>query len=132
MTLPKKERSWDFDSSDVSMGCLARGVGEALGDTFDFHIEMMLKKPLTQLRFTYIVSKPQRVVVIERHDGRHCWLSVGKKQVLNVGPSGYVMFSEGCRLPTLCGDRPYIVKPASKVVVTCLACLANGVPPHLQ
>jgi hypothetical protein len=129
MTLPDKERKWEIDPGMVTSG---PSIVETLAKDMTFFIKMQLAQPLSIIQLTLIADKPRRALVVERTDGRHCWLSLGKTQQLNVGASGHVMFSDACRRPTVCNDRPYIFRPDPDASVTCLSCLAQGVPPHLQ
>jgi hypothetical protein len=75
---------------------------------------------------------PRRVIVVERSNGRTCWLSVGKKHVLPVGPSGWVSLPSNIRHYTACGEAPLVFRPlADGALVTCIACMLAGRPQHL-
>lgn len=74
---------------------------------------------------------PRRVIVVERPNGRTCWLSVGKKQALPVGPSGWVSLPGNIRHYTACGETPWVFRPvADGTLVTCIACMLAGRPQH--
>ena len=71
----------------------------------------------------------RRVIVAERSDGRTCWLSVGKKQVLSIGPSGWVSLPVNIRHHTVCDEFPLVFRPvADDAPVTCLTCMLAGRP----
>jgi hypothetical protein len=72
---------------------------------------------------------PRRVIVAERSDGRTCWLSVGKKWPLPVGPSGWASLPANIRHVTVCAEHPLVFRPvADDAPVTCLTCLLAGRP----
>lgn len=106
-------------------------MSEALAREMTVFIKMQLAYPIRRLNLTLIVF-PRRALVVERTDGRHCWLSVGKKEQLTVGPSGWVNLCCGTLCRTLCDVRPVVFRPSPGALVTCLSCLANGVPLYLQ
>lgn len=89
------------------------------------YIRWMLKRPIHHFRLTCVIS-PRRCIVVERTDGRRCWLSVGKKQPLTVGSSGWVNVSKQTSVRTACQDSPLVFRPSDEAYVTCLTCLAHG------
>ena len=132
MTLPERGL-FDFGSlANMSMEAFYRCDVDALAHELIAYGTVRLVQPLQHIQLTFIVDKACRAIVVERTDGRHCWLSLGKKQQLHAGPSGWVNVSGTDLRPTVCGDRPYVFRPSSETTVTCLSCLAAGLPPHLQ
>ena len=132
MTLPEKERLWAFSLPGREGDPKVKAAFTALADEMSSRIKATLERPpLYWLKMTRVLF-PRRALIVERTDGRHCWLSAGKKQQFTVGPSGWVNLYAGHCCQALCGERPLVFRPSPGALVTCLLCLANGVPPHLR
>lgn len=132
MTLPERGLSDFGPLANVSMEAFDRRNHDAVAHELMVYGEVHVPFPLTQITFKYIVGAPQRALVVERTDGRHCWLSVGKKQTFEPGCSGWVSLRKKTSVRTVCGDAPWVVRPSAGATITCLSCLAQGLPPHLQ
>jgi hypothetical protein len=89
------------------------------------YIEMMLRRPISRINLT-LVLYPRRCIVVERTDGRRCWLSVGKRQPLDVGASGWANVAKTSTAKTTCDEMPLVFRPTDEDTVTCLTCLVHG------
>jgi len=132
VTLPERGLSDFGPLANVSMEASYRRDVDALAHELAVYSELSLLPFLSRIAFTLIVDKPQRALVVERTDGRHCWLSVGKTQTFEPGCSGWVSLRKKTSARTVCGDAPWVVRPSVGATITCLSCLARGLPPHLQ